>query len=175
VSPDGRALAYTVIAEDGESTLHIRAFDVLEPRAVSGTVGASMDGSRGRDPSNIRPVRRGVLGGWLRALTRWSEHLRDSPGSRTRRNGFVASGCCPRSRYDPVNVGWAWSSVSRRICRWPSEISGADVLRVGAPRGLFTLPFDATYQAQRDRNRFVISSPLPEQQRPAIQIVLNWN
>lgn len=42
VSPDGRLLAYTAIAEDGESMLSFRSFDTLEPRAVPGSNGASM-------------------------------------------------------------------------------------------------------------------------------------
>jgi Tol biopolymer transport system component len=42
VSPDGRSLAYTAVAEDGESTLSVRALDMLEARPVPGSIGASM-------------------------------------------------------------------------------------------------------------------------------------
>jgi eukaryotic-like serine/threonine-protein kinase len=42
VSPDGRSLAYTATAANGEPVLSVRPFDVLESRVIPGSEGAAM-------------------------------------------------------------------------------------------------------------------------------------
>lgn len=160
VSPDGRFLLYT--KEGGRKSLW--ALPLEGDRKPMLFLEGEFDYKQGQFSPDGRSV------AYVSDETGQDEvYVRGFPASEVRPILSLGPGTQPSWHRNALYY------VSPKRLLMEVEAQGADVLRLGTPRPLLTLPFGAAYQVARDGSQFVVSSPAPEQQRSGIQVVLHWN